>query len=310
MQIPSLEERNNLQGQSYSPYWSDYYNSTHNSYYEICRNKPNLVITLGDSWTWGDCLGFTDASIGRDDIESRKTQVYGRHLSDQLNADFINISYPGSFNYWLHNRLQILLDYSIDKMSSSYDKVYIIITLTEVGRDFISELSPKFFIDSFEKFYNCSDDPEFSTGKILQQLEKFDFVLLDAIQKQLPFNVKLIVGRNFTTINKDNQSILKNLLPKIWTELLFEKQKFPILDNIPLMSMGLDCFEQYIRSKNLNSEQHKKYMVDVIFPAVKQQFDLLDKSVYNHKKATRHPTAEGHKIWADYIYAYIQQHKL
>jgi hypothetical protein len=310
MHPPSLEERIKIQRQPWSPYWSDYYNSNHNSYFEICRNKPNLVITLGDSWTWGDSLGFTNASSGQDDIETRKNQVYGRHLSDQLNADFINISYPGSFNYWLHNRLQILLDYSIATLSSSYDKVYIVFTLTEVGRDFISELSPELFIDSFEKFYNCSNDPEFSTGKILQQLEKFDFTFLDSIQQQLPSNVTLIVGRNFTTIDEENRSILKHLLPKIWTEVLFEKQKFPILDNIPLMSMGLNFFDQYIKSKNLDSDQYKKYMADVIFPAVEQQLDLLNKSIYNHKKASKHPTAEGHKLWADYICAYIQQHKL
>lgn len=33
--------------------------------------------------------------------------------------------------------------------------------------------------------------------------------------------------------------------------------------------------------------------------------DFLNKSVYNYKKASKHPTPEGHALWADYLYNYI-----
>ena len=60
----------------------------------IKQNRKTLVVTIGESWTWGDSLGKTQHKIF-DDKEFRLANVYGRRLADTLQADFLNIAKPG-----------------------------------------------------------------------------------------------------------------------------------------------------------------------------------------------------------------------
>ena len=72
-------------------------------YHEVDRSSDKLIITMGDSWTWGDRLGKT--TIEYDDREHRTRHIYGNIVSEQLGADFINIGFPGWNNIYIMNRL-------------------------------------------------------------------------------------------------------------------------------------------------------------------------------------------------------------
>ena len=61
-------------------------------------------------------------------------------------------------------------------------------------------------------------------------------------------------------------------------------------------------------SGKFDTETYKKYVdwyEQVIMIPANKQIDFLNKSVYNYKKASKHPTPEGHALWADYLYNYI-----
>ena len=58
---------------------------------EDISGKSTLLVTIGDSWTWGD------------GIDNRVNNVYGRRLSNMLNSDWINIAWPGTANNWIAN---------------------------------------------------------------------------------------------------------------------------------------------------------------------------------------------------------------
>ena len=62
------------------------------------RNKSTLVISAGDSWTFGDSLGTIAKDWTKDDYQARSTQVYGRLVADELDADWLNYGICGGNN--------------------------------------------------------------------------------------------------------------------------------------------------------------------------------------------------------------------
>ena len=257
-----------------------------------------MVICYGDSWTWGDSLGQSCAATGSDDFEFRSQNVYGYHVAHSLNADFVNFAIPGIYNYWVHDRLKILIDHDMCNLSSKYNKIYIIVTLTELGRDFVLDK----YTENFKEFYDYTN----ASGKeILKQAERFDFLQLLQIQSLLPKNALLIVGRNFTDTQPENKHLVKNLVPMNWCDILFDKQEFEPVGNVVMASHGVSQFAQFIKLNKLDSIECKQWMTEQIIPKSQKQIYLLDKSIYNYKKASKHPTPQGHKLWADYLTEYI-----
>lgn len=284
----------------WSPYWSDSSKSTVDPYLEVVNQKENLVICYGDSWTWGDGLGNAKSYLGIDDKDFRSNHIYASYLANMLDADFVNCAIPGIFNYWIHDRLEILLNHDIERLSKQYNKIFIIVTLTELGREFEFFL----YVDEFGKFYDFKQAP--TPADILVQAERFDFTKLKSVQTRLPNNCQLTVARNFTTTHDVNQNILNNLAPITWAEVLFNAQNLQSIKPIALVSFGTDNFDKFMHSQNLDSQDYKQWMTTEIIPKAQKQIDLLHKSIYNYKLATKHPTPEGHKMWAEYLNTFIK----
>ena len=106
------------------PQWS----MIKNPYHYRSRNSNQLVITVGDSWTYGDSLGKTKVRNGIDDTEHRLNTVYGNVLTEQLGTDWMNLALPGGSNYCMLNWLGQLLDRKHNQ------SIVCVITLTEAGR--------------------------------------------------------------------------------------------------------------------------------------------------------------------------------
>ena len=284
-----------------TPYWSDCFKTNLNWLLEKKSNKSKLIICYGDSWTWGDSLGNTSAATRVDDIEFRSNNIYANWLANDADADFVNCAIPGIFNFWIHDRLQILLNHDIQRLSEQYKKIVIVVTLTELGRDFTLDR----YQQEFNNFYNWKNNN--NVEELLIQAERFDFLKLKDIQSKLPDNCNMLVGRNFTNTFDQNLNIVDNLLSKNWAQVIFEAQGFEYYNNVRIMSFGIYEFDQFIVKEKLNSLEYKRWMNSVILPLGKKQIDLLEKSQYNYKKATKHPTPQGHKLWANYLLNYITQ---
>ena len=79
-------------------------------YEEDIQGRDTLLIMVGDSWTWGDHLGCIDWNTASND-PVRLEQIAGRHLSNLLDADWVNLARPGCSNYWMLEKLQDLEPY-------------------------------------------------------------------------------------------------------------------------------------------------------------------------------------------------------
>jgi hypothetical protein len=306
-------------------------------YHEVERDNDTLVIAIGDSWTWGDRLGKTTPE--HDDYEHRTSHVYGAHISRKLNADFINLGFPGFDN------THILLTFNkiFSRLTHTYRKCYVFFTLTESGRELQNG-----FIDQQDHYnkirgnswptYNSvlsqtatSESIEFARNEMIER--KIDFVYhFDLIIELLKstsledffvryeawtfrnicqifdqLDVDWRIARNFTSIHKENydQISAKNLITERWVDIISQQG---LLTTYPksvrlLSKMGLDPVLKVIKTIGIKSD--RQAWLDV-FEQSEQAIDWLSKSPYNSQYATRHPLEQAHKWWAEYLLGTIK----
>jgi len=250
-------------------------------YYEEIRNRPRLCICAGDSWTWGD-------SLPKDPIGYRTQHIYGNLLATKLNADFVNISRCAASNIEIHDMVAEFLP----KVQNLYQEIYLIITLTENGRELL-----------FDPIWtNCV-----TTFNNLEGFQKeYERAMFHTFKETLLqyTNLRAIIGRNFTYTFEDNHRILDgHLLEKTWVDILAENQQLePYPKNLRILSqMGLSPLIK--KFKEMGTYNQLKPQFFNTFIDMEEAICWLDNSVYNFKYATRHPTEQGHALWAEYLFS-------
>lgn len=293
-------------------------------YYEHSVNSSKLIITVGDSWTWGDSLGKTTS--GFDDRNHRVNHIYGSILSKRLGTDFINIGIPGGSNLYILTYLEKVLK----SLTKSYDDTCIIFTLTESGRElnngFLDQQShyeaqtgddwPK-----FNAIVNCSETIDQrdlmlkeikgthfehvvglflairQSTNLFDLLSRYEKYTIESIRQRVP-GVKL--ARNFTSIINKNEFDVKER----WTDIIASRGKLPEYPNnvYVLSQIGLDPLLKI--SQHLDTNQFKQEWVCILDESNKG-IDWLINSPYNSNRATKHPLEKAHRWWAEHLYESI-----
>lgn len=246
------------------------------------RTKDTLLVTIGDSWTWGDDLGI-----------NRKSEVFGYLLSNTLSTDFLNLSSPGAGNQYIH-----LLFTELVKVAGllDYKKIIVIITFTEVGRDFNGWFDRTVDYSSWlRNNIKVSDD----YNKLLAWLNS---KMAESIKyhAQTINNLQLISATNF--VNPIGLELLaESFVEKSWLDVYYEtmfNQRivgdcyfvsdfiFEKLIGVLDLHWGLDR-NTYIKWANSNLE----------LAASRLSYLKNDKFFVG----LNHPNAQLHKIWADYL---------
>ena len=233
--------------------------------YHYHNNKSNrLLITVGDSWTWGDSLGKTKVRLGHDDEQYRLSHVYGALMQKELKCRWANIALPGGSNQLMLEWLRHFLP-----NRGHADQVDCIITLTESGRH--EELQ---MIDS------SWPTQQYALTQLLAQT----YQQIESL-KQIHPGVNFVVAHNFT----DSAEGITPLCDKSWLEVLLDQK---IQKNTHIV------VSEHI--EQMNYTRRFPDVLDVIERAQKR-IDLLDSCKYCNKEDSRHPTEQGHQLWARYL---------
>lgn len=261
-------------------------------YHEAIVGNDTLIVTIGDSWTWGDSLCDIDARVGISDTPLRTLRVYGNLLSKKMNADFVNIAMCGTDNLWMLEKAREFLT----QLSLNYTNVYVIFTLTENCRELKSST-----------IWADSTNSSTTLSAFLEQYETNMYLDIQKLVDDFP-TTKFVIGRNFTHTYGCNRNLLSCLqLKKNWIACLSEQQT---IQDYPkhlrlLTMMSYDPLETYF-SKGSSYDMYKKDVVSFVDSSL-EATKWLDQSKYNYKKHTKHPTEYGHHIWAEYLYSNLVQ---
>lgn len=242
------------------PSWSLVHNPTHYK----SRESRTLIVTAGDSWTWGDSLGQTKVREGRDDEQYRLDHVYGNLISQEIKADWINIALPGISNHRILNWVGIAMSRKLP-----YNQITCIITLTESGRHEEQRMT--------QKKYNLQTNLEHMLDRTYQEIHAL-------VNKHN--SVKFVIAHNFT------DSLASARIPvcdKTWLEVMREE---------PVQNGTHIVVSEHI--EQLNYDQIYPDSLEVMQKAG-DRVELLDSCKYCNKEDSRHPTEQGHEIWATYL---------
>lgn len=260
-------------------------------YHVEINNKDTLVVTIGDSWTWGDSL------------EKRLDEVYGKLLSTHYDADWVNIGGCGYSNSWVLRHAQLIADQA--EALLNYKKVIFVITLTENGRDIQGYSARPFdYISAYRHLagsidlYDC----------VLKDVEKEWYDNIIKLGDSVGPNAKIVIGQNFVWHNK----IANITHPRIivlsdnWIEILSDYQQLGRPIRTTLVTGWIFDTVAVINSiLNIKVTTPFKTWSLPYINLANQVNEWFDTSNLNNKKASKHPKALGHQIWADYIIQHL-----
>lgn len=248
-------------------------------YYHDCSGKDRLVITAGDSWTYGDYLG-----------EERLQQVYGRLVSRAVDADWINIGSRGRSNSWFLKALQ----YLAPLVKPHYQEVIVIVTMTENGRDV--ETGYTFPFDYHGLYNQTGDIPAFYDA-VLDGAEAHWMQQLQNIKKS---GCRLIVGHNFAWHNLNTMPGIQ-LLDSNWIEKIadYQRRDRPIKAKL-VTGWIFDTMQAVHQMVPGSKAVYQQWALPYIDLANQVNSWLVDSDL-NNPGGSKHPKAKGHEIWADYI---------
>ena len=153
---------------------NSWYTQATNTFDFVDRNSDTLVVTVGDSWTWGCDLTPYDY-----DNNYRIQNVYGNQVAEKINSDWLNLSLPASGNFWLATQVT---DLAKVIPNLKYNRIYVICTFTESGRWFNTKFDLDIdYIAWFKNNIQTASDFD-------QLLSMFNQRCVTKIQTALPFD--------------------------------------------------------------------------------------------------------------------------
>jgi hypothetical protein len=248
---------------------NSHYKVITNTFDFIDNNSDSLVVTIGDSWTWGSDISIDD----NEDI--RLSCVYGRLISDKLGSDWFNLSQPGAGNFWIADRAEEL---SKIIPQLEYKKIIVVCTLTEIGRSFDSHHDR--YID-YHSWFKNNDYNNF--------LEFLNKECINRIIKAIDEKTQLRIGTNFVDpIGFDDTEIY---LKKSWLDCIT-----PTTDVCYVATHGIDHLDN-AREFFQSQTDFLTWSSNLITLANKRLTVLSDQRYFR----SAHPLKDGHEIWSNYI---------
>ena len=259
-------------------------------FHENIVGNTNLLICIGDSWTWGDSLGETDLKYN--DIESRYEQFYIAGLAKNLKSDWVMIAQCGTNNQWILEQYKIINQAIKKKFYKIYNKIYVHVCFTELFRELDNDALIKILYKNLNSFSNFKEFCNFY----------FKITVMDVIKKLAPIPKLHSFSKNFW--NVDMKFLNYNFLERAWQDILFEKTNIEDKEPLPVLSsIGIDPLVNLLEKKEFIKFKNE---FNELLIRINKRIDNMMICALNHKKATKHPTADAHQIWADYLYNYYK----
>jgi len=263
-------------------------------YYDLSRGNQadftsissgdTLLITVGESWTWGDSLP-----------NNRLTNVWGYRLATKLQMDWLNIARCGASNFWIFYQLSELIRFGNNNKQFPYGKIVFVFCLTETGRE-LTENWDWYEHDPIKFFHAQARDMSVNdlVRKQNQYCVQFALELSNKLKNMIDHEIW--IGHNFCSPIYWEYPF--NKIKKNWNLITAEKLEYPY--NLNPSIIGSSILEKYKKHLNLNTELLEQLIATQAEATA--MIDFLDYSPLNYKIASKHPTAENHELWATYVY--------
>ena len=260
----------------------------------VDRDSDTLLVTIGDSWTWGSgiCNVYNNAvRITKEQNNFRLDHLYGNLISKEKNWNWLNFGFYSQGNQWIADKV-----FELRRLVPhlQFKNIILVCVLTGTARWFNT------WQDSLTNYKDFFEKNKMTT---ITDFENFLLDLNRNILGQIKLlvqsadNIRLLVGTNAVDHCGFDVLETEEIIPTPWYKLLSKTELGGI-------SVDIDSIKYLINLENLlyNNDQKtafQKWMMEKIDQAEKQnamlgQMDHVSFDPY-------HPDHHGHRKWADYI---------
>ena len=256
-----------------------------NTFDFVSNNSNTLLVTIGDSWTWG--ADITAHSLNE---QARRDNVYGHVLANMMGADWLNLGLCAQGNFWIASMVQELARIIPDL---EYNRICVVCTFTGVLRWFNTKFDQHIdYVDWFRTNVDRQEDFD----KLLPMLN--GMCISTIVESLAPYkHVTLKVGTNFVDPVGFESLTPDQRIPQAWYQVLGcnDGHKIYTCTSYERISDGIEFVESSKRS------MFKEWVIEKI-----DQSSLRIKAIQDPTKfRSCHPLASGHKQWAEYLINYV-----
>ena len=256
-----------------------------NTFDFVNNNSKTLLVTIGDSWTWG-----SDVSINNGNNQYRRDNVYGHVLANSIGADWLNLALSAQGNFWIANMVKELAQI-IPQLE--YDRIYVVCTFTGVLRWFNTQFDQHIdYVSWFARNINSIEDID----RLLPMLNSM--CVSNILRSLAPFNhVILRVGTNFVDPIGVDQLTAEQRIPLAWYQVMGcdDGNKIYTCTSYERISQGIEF---------IDPKKHtifKQWIINKIDQSTHRLNALQDPTKFTNC----HPLVDGHQQWAEYLLKYV-----
>jgi hypothetical protein len=258
---------------------NSWYTSPTNTFDFIKRSGNKLLVTVGDSWTWG-----SDISENNSDNGYRLESVWGNQLSNMMGSDWLNLALSAQGNQWMANRIT---EFANIVPLLNYEKILVVCVFTGAGRMFNTDIDHDFdYVEWFKQNINTPND-------YYSLLELLNTTAVKQIRNSLQFpHVNLYLTTNMI----DSLGFTSSF--DAWYKTIGITDDKCVYTDMTAVERLL-TIEEFVSGKQL--VDFKQWMLQLIDSVEYREQHYSDTNIFRNQ----HPLADYHKQWAEYVYENI-----
>ena len=266
------------------------------------RGKPLTLLTIGDSWTWGDEIlganGINQTGLKNSNSAIRESKIFGKLLSDNLNANWVQHAMPGASWDWIVTEFEKL----VPQLASKTEDLLVILGFSDHGRELDIENTKRHrspMIDHYEEMFRTTG---YRIVDVLADIERIYYGRIDKVLNSFP-NVRCLTYPAFTDITFNHHTHL----PCGWAEFLLADEEN--LKPCVVQGSGVWALSGFLEETKIITPAHKHEIGEVLYPQVLERRKLME-SRTDLFYPRWHPKEIGHQRWASYLTEYITKNIL
>ena len=256
-----------------------------NTEFHIQRKKKDLLVVVGESWTYGESLPGIATGDRQYNLTSQITYCFGPRLALALNADYYQYAVPGNCNFYIVSSLERILKDLV--ISYKYKRIKLCVQLTEPGRELAiwEKLN-----DQYSVIYDMNGIKTFDDW-----LVRYDEIFLDELERlRSKYGIEITVWKNFCSFNNKKEYPNLKLIPETWIQesakmygIHLESQKF--------QSVG--WFDDFYSRYN-DRIKFDTAMINAELDKIEKSNNFINGNFYHNN----HPNWFGHVVWSHKLY--------
>lgn len=255
----------------------------------VKKNKKNLLVVIGESWTYGESLPGIATGKNQFSFASQLKFTHGPRTATILDTDLYQYAVPGNCNFYMFAELDRILKYV---STLGYEKIFVSLQMTEPARE-----NP--IIDKLRKAKHNLVSIINTKKKITLEkwLERYDEIFFDQYDDIISKynNVEAVLWKNFCSINADASNRQFTVIPITWIEysarMLSIKITSPSFYSVGWIDFIKNHTDEY---KHIQFDKH-------MLLKEMEKIELSNNFIGSNQFHNHHPNVFAHLLWAQYI---------